>query len=143
MNINQFSIIHHIADQHLNDLHALYQKEWWCCHRTIEDVHKIITNTSILFAVVYEKTGQLIGFSRVLTDYFRFAYIYDVIIHEDFRGQDLGKFLIQTVVDHPQIKDLHSIELVCRKDKISFYEQFDFSQDYALSVAMRRLKINS
>lgn len=143
MHHTHFTMIRTITSEHWNDLLALYKNEWWCCERTLEDVQVILANSSMTFGLIDNQTQRLIGFSRVLTDYFRFAYIYDVIIHPDFRGQDLGKYLIQTIVDIPEIKQLHSVELVCRKDKVSFYEQFGFSHDYGLSVAMRRLKTNA
>ena len=48
--------------------------------------------------------GQQIGFARVLTDYERFAYLMDVFVLEEFRGQGLGKWLLECVLGHPELK---------------------------------------
>lgn len=45
-----------------------------------------------------------IGVARVLSDHAIFAYLMDVFIHEDYRGRGLGKWLIETIHSHPDIK---------------------------------------
>jgi GNAT superfamily N-acetyltransferase len=42
--------------------------------------------------------NQQIGFARVVTDYATLAYLSDVFIVESFRGQGLGKWLVETVI---------------------------------------------
>jgi GNAT superfamily N-acetyltransferase len=45
------------------------------------------------------KEGKQVGFSRVITDYATYAYIGDVFILEDYRGQGLSKWLMQVITD--------------------------------------------
>ena len=45
-----------------------------------------------------------IGMARVVTDFSIVAYLCDVFIHEDYRGQGLGKWLIQSIFEHPDLK---------------------------------------
>ena len=120
-----------LDEMHKKDLLSLYHSAWWSCERTVDDVEIILSNSSFYIGLVCENNNQLIAFSRVLTDYFQFSYIYDVIVHANYRGQNLGKQLIEIiVVNHPTIKEVKNIELVCRKEMIPFYKQFGFTEDY-------------
>ncbi len=49
---------------------------------------------------------QQVGFARVVTDYATFAWLCDVFILESHRGQGLGKWLIESVVAHPELQGL-------------------------------------
>jgi GNAT superfamily N-acetyltransferase len=49
---------------------------------------------------VYETaTGDMIGFARAISDGVGFAYLADVYIVTDARGQGLGSELIRTMID--------------------------------------------
>jgi predicted GNAT family N-acyltransferase len=130
-------VIQVLTEKQKDDLMSLYREAWWACDRTAKDVDKALANSSFYIGIVNIENDQLIGFARVLTDYFQFSYIYDVIVHKVYRGHGLGKQLIETILNHPSLKDIKHIELVCGKDKISFYNQFGFTEDYGQSVAMR------
>src|SRR3970282_81382 len=53
---------------------------------------------SLVFGL-YQGERQ-VGLARVVTDYSIIAYLCDVFIHEDHRGHDLGKWLVETVISH-------------------------------------------
>jgi predicted GNAT family N-acyltransferase len=129
-------VIQFFDEQHKKELLLLYHNAWWSKERTAKDVDTILSNSSFYIGIVTETTNQLIAFSRVLTDYFQFSYIYDVIVHEPYRGYGLGKKLIEAIINHPNLKDIKNIELVCRKEMIPFYSQFGFTEDYQKSIPM-------
>lgn len=134
-------IISSFDDQHRKDLLLLYHNAWWSKDRTSSDVDVILTNSSFYIGIVVQNTNQLIAFSRVLTDYFQFSYVYDVIVDENYRGHGFGKILIETIINHPKLKDIKNIELVCRKEMMPFYKQFRFTDDYKQSISMRLQKV--
>ncbi len=103
---------------------------------------KLVANSSMLFGIIDEQ-DSLIAFCRVLTDRCIFAYIYDVIVKSDFRNQGLGNMLFEAVLTHPELSKLNSIELVCRKEMMEYYQKYGFSTDYGKSVAMRLKSDNS
>ena len=70
-----------------------------------------------------------IGFSRVVSDYAVFAYICDVFIHEDYRGQDLGKWMMESILSHPDLQGLRRWCLVTR-DAHGLYSQYGFKPLY-------------
>jgi GNAT superfamily N-acetyltransferase len=74
---------------------------------------------------VYEGDKQ-IGLARVVTDYSIFAYLCDVFIHEDYRAHGLGKWLIQTILEHPDLNDVRRWLLVTN-DAHGLYKQYGFT----------------
>ncbi len=73
---------------------------------------------------VYHGEPQ-VGFGRVVTDYATFAYVCDVFILEPWRGHGLGKWLVQTMLAHPDLQGLRWWYLRTR-DAHGLYEQFGF-----------------
>ena len=81
----------------------------------------------------------MIGMARVVTDFSVIAYLCDVFIHEDFRGQGLGKWLIQSVFEHPDLKHIRRWLLVT-DDAHGLYQQFGFEQLTEVEKWMQRLR---
>jgi GNAT superfamily N-acetyltransferase len=59
---------------------------------------------------LYRGRTQL-GFARVVTDFARFAYLGDVFIVPEARGQGLGKQLVAAILDHPELRDVERFML--------------------------------
>jgi GNAT superfamily N-acetyltransferase len=70
--------------------------------------------------------GTQVGFARVLTDATRFAYVCDVIVREDCRGQGLGKLLMRAIMGHPELRLVRRWMLATR-DAHTLYAQFGFA----------------
>lgn len=144
MDNNNYKITNKLSEHHIDQLHELYKKEWWSEKRTREQVDLVLKHTSIIIGIIEKETDTLVAFSRILTDYCKYAYVYDVIVNSNFRKQGLGKVLLQAVLDNETVKDLKYVELTCRKNMIPFYEKFGFDLNYANeSVPMRRLNENA
>ncbi len=67
-----------------------------------------------------------IGLARVVTDYATFAYLCDVFILPDARGQGLGKWLMAVVADHPALQGLRRWVLTTR-DAHGLYRHSGFT----------------
>jgi GNAT superfamily N-acetyltransferase len=98
-------------------------RAYWANTRPRDRTERAIQN-SLVFGV-YEGERQ-IGLARVVTDYSIFAYLCDVFIHEDYRAYGLGKWLIQTILDHPDLRDMRRWVLVTN-DAHGLYKQFGFT----------------
>ncbi len=131
------TIIYELHRKYRDDLLALYHGVEWALHRTDKNVDIILEHSSFCVGIVESESDKLIAFSRVLTDYFKFSYVYDVIVDPQYRGHGLGKQLIERIIHHPSMQNIQNIELVCRKDMMPFYAQFGFTNDYGGSVSMR------
>ncbi len=98
-------------------------RAYWAIGRPRERTERAIEN-SLVFGV-YNGYKQ-IGLARVVSDYSIFAYLCDVFIHEDYRAHGLGKWLIQTIMEHPDLRDIRRWVLVTN-DAHGLYKQFGFT----------------
>ena len=105
-------------------IHAyLSERSYWAEGRSLDTVKKSIEN-SLCFGL-YNQQSQQLGFARVATDFAIFGYLMDVFVLEEYRGQGLGKKLIEFVVNHPDIKNLRRVGLAT-SDAHGLYRQFGF-----------------
>jgi GNAT superfamily N-acetyltransferase len=101
----------------------LSEESYWGRNRTKEQTEMAIKN-SLPFGV-YTGENQ-IGFARVVTDYATFAYLGDVYILEEFRGLGLSKWLMETIVNHPELQGFRRWVLAT-KDAHTLYEKYGFT----------------
>src|SRR5215210_7377560 len=99
------------------------KRAYWANTRPRERTERAIKN-SLVFGV-YESDKQ-IGVARVVSDYSIFAYLCDVFIHEDYRAHGLGKWLIENILRHPELKAVRRWVLVTN-DAHGLYKQFGFT----------------
>lgn len=104
----------------------LTQQTYWGQNRTMEAICCSIEN-SLNFGVYYDDpdTGEKrqVGYARVVTDYATFAWLCDVFIDPQHRGLGLSKWLVRTVVDHPQLAPLRRI-LLATRDAHELYRKY-------------------
>ena len=74
---------------------------------------------------LYRDSGQQVGFTRVVTDYARFAWLSDVFVIDDLRGLALGKWLVDCAVNHPDLAGMSRF-LLATADAHGLYRQFGF-----------------
>jgi GNAT superfamily N-acetyltransferase len=101
----------------------LHEESYWARERTLEQTKTAIEN-SICFGLFYG--DEQIGFARVVSDKATFAYVGDVFVIEDYRGKGLSKWLMQVIVEHPDLQGLRRWVLAT-KDAHGLYEQFGFA----------------
>jgi GNAT superfamily N-acetyltransferase len=99
----------------------LSQRSYWAQGRSLATVEKTIAHS--LCYGVYTADGQQVGFARVVTDYATFAWLADVFILETHRGHSLGKWLIETIVTHPDLQGLKSF-LLATRDAHELYRRY-------------------
>ena len=98
----------------------LNHSSYWAQGRSLSTVQRSIEN-SLCFGV-YEGPQQ-VGFARVVTDYATFAWLCDVFILEPYRGQNLGKWLIECVTAHPGLQSLRGF-LLATRDAHELYRRY-------------------
>ena len=92
-------------------------------NRKKETVKKTVENSLCYFAYDTDK-NKLIGFARAITDYTTNYYICDVIVDEEYRGEGIGKKLVETLINDEELIQLRG--LLITKDAKKFYEKFGF-----------------
>ncbi|MDQ0271358.1 GNAT family N-acetyltransferase [Cytobacillus purgationiresistens] len=106
----------------------LHGQAYWSNNIPKDIVMKSIENTDLVFGVYQGDlpgSHEQIGFARVITDSATFAYLCDVFILPAYRGLGLSKWLVETIVWHP---DLHGIRkfMLATKDAHTLYERYGF-----------------
>lgn len=102
----------------------LTDDSYWARERTIEQTKTAIQN-SICFGLY--RGNRLVGFARVVSDQATFAYIGDVFIIDRYRGRGLSKWLMETIVAHPDLQGLRRWILATR-DAHALYEKYGFHE---------------
>lgn len=85
----------------LDVIRQFLSNSYWAKGITLENVEISIQN-SLCFGVFYE--NKQIGFARVISDFVSFAYLKDVFIVKEFRGLGLSKWLLETILNLPEVK---------------------------------------
>lgn len=104
-------------------VHAFLTQSYWSPGVTMEIVKRAAEN-SMCFGI-YNDQGRQVGYARVISDKATFAYVADVFIDEHYRGQGLGKWLMRTIMAHPELQNLRRTILTTR-DAHKLYEQCGF-----------------
>jgi GNAT superfamily N-acetyltransferase len=100
----------------------LRDESYWAKGVPRDVVDRAIAN-SLCFGL-YGDSRQ-VGFARVVTDRAAIAYLADVFVLEEQRGRGLGKWLIETVMAHPDLQGLRRFFLGTA-DAHSLYARFGF-----------------
>lgn len=106
------------------DLQAVHQylsqESYWSPNIPFERVEKAAHNC-LTFAVLHHESQ--VGYARIISDYSTFAYLADVYILESHRGQGLSKWLMETIMEHPELQGLRRWVLATR-DAHGLYAQY-------------------
>ena len=102
---------------------AELNKTYWAEGRSRETVEESLKH-SVMFSML--DGDRIIGFARVVTDYSTFAWLCDVYVHPDYRGNGLGVWLMECVYSHPST-DVW-LNLLATKDAHGLYEKFGFNR---------------
>lgn len=115
------------TDKSLLDLALIHKflstESYWAQSRTLEQTVRAVEN-SLCFGLYHD--GVLIGFARAVSDFATFAYIGDVFVVEEFRGRGLSKWLMKSIIAHPDLQGLRRWILATR-DAHGLYEQIGFA----------------
>jgi len=121
----------------IDALHDMLSRTYWANGRSREEIEMSVAN-SLCFSLF--KGEEQVGFARVLTDGVAYAVILDMVIREDFRGQGLGKWLLQCLVEHPRVVPLRQVLWTSNAD--GFYQNLGFEEMSMLKFMARSWKIN-
>lgn len=130
-------VIYQFSQEHVAQLHKLYQREWWSKARSLEDTANCVAGSQICIGIL-DSQARLIGFVRVLTDYTFKALIFDVIVEASQRGRGIGSKLIELVKTHEKLREVMHFELYGLPDVYRFYKEHGFSTEVGGAVLMRR-----
>lgn len=102
-------------------LHGLLQDTYWAKGRPLAQVERAVRNSFCISAWHHGSGPEtMVGFARLVTDFAVCAYLADVIVDPQWRGQGIGTGLVRRLINHEAVstckislhtKDAHG---VCR-----------------------------
>lgn len=106
----------------LDTICGFLARSHWAAQRKRATIVKSIENS--LCYGVYSGARQ-VAFARVVTDYSTYAYLCDVFVDEEFRGQGISKWMMECIMSNPDLSELRRFTLAT-KDAHGLYEKFGF-----------------
>jgi len=97
---------------------------YWAKGRTRAVIERACAH-SLVFGV-YEASRQA-ALARLVTDYTTFAWVCDVFVHAEYRGRGIGKWLMESMLAHPDLQGLRRW-LLATRDAHGLYRQFGFGE---------------
>lgn len=110
-------------EMQITDIKALLEQSAWANTRDIQTIQKAIDH-SLCFGAFLEEGGKQIGFARVITDYTTMYYICDVIVDEAYRGNGVGKALLDAIHANKEVSSLKGV--LATYDAHDFYRKYGF-----------------
>jgi N-acetylglutamate synthase-like GNAT family acetyltransferase len=107
----------------IDAIHAYLSRSYWA-----KGIPRSIVERSIQGSLCFGlfSGAEQVGFARIISDRATFAYLCDVYVLEAHRGGGLGKWLIEEVMAHPDIKDVRRFMLATR-DAHGLYARHGFA----------------
>jgi GNAT superfamily N-acetyltransferase len=102
----------------------LSETSYWARNRSRATVKFSLEHT-LNFGL--NRNEQQIGFARLVTDHATFAWLADVFVIEEYRGQGLGHWLIESVVSYEPLLGLHRW-MLATWDAHDLYRKFGFTE---------------
>jgi GNAT superfamily N-acetyltransferase len=102
----------------------LSEESYWARGRTREVTDRSIEN-SVCFGVY--RGEEQVGFARAVTDRATFAWLADVFILPEHRGQGLGKRLVEAALGEPSLEGVYRWVLGTA-DAHELYRRYGFTE---------------
>jgi GNAT superfamily N-acetyltransferase len=121
------------TDSQLLDIPSIHrylsEQSYWAKGRSRELVERSIKH-SLCFGVYADnaEAPRQAGFARVVSDYATFAYLADVFILPEYQGRSLGKWLVATMLSHPELQPVRRWTLYTN-DAHDLYRRFGFDAE--------------
>lgn len=111
------------SETDMDTIHAMLRETYWSPGIPRETVARACANS--MCAIARDDKGKLIGFARLVTDKATFAWLCDVVVLSGKQGRGLGRALVRTFLDHPELQGLRRW-LLGTKDAHGVYEPLGF-----------------
>lgn len=122
--MSSFSVTSGLDGIDLDIVHRwLSTDAFWAIGRSRETV-ETAAQASLNFGA-FDSKGRLVGYARVVTDYATFAWLCDVYVSREARGNGLGQMLAQSVIDKLRPMALKRV-MLSTLDAHGLYEKVGF-----------------
>lgn len=111
------------ARMDIDAIHGYLSRAYWC-----EGMPRATLERAMRYSLCFGlfEAERQIGFVRVVTDYTTFAYVCNVFVLESHQRKGLGAWLMQSVMQHPDLQGLRRWHLTTR-DAHPLYRKVGFT----------------
>lgn len=127
-----------IAEGRIRELIKLDRATWWAAGETVEEVRTLVRHSDVVIGLVDDVSDRLVAFAGCSRIARTLRSFFGRTVAEERRGTGIGHTLMARVLARPELHDVRSVELICRPDVVTFYDQFGFSTNVGSSLLMRR-----
>lgn len=126
------------TDRQWLDVDAIYdmlRAEHWGGQVTRPVLERSIENSICVGVYDTADHDRQLAFARVVTDLATYAYLTDVVVSPRARRKGVGKWMIESILAHPDLQGLRRVTLLTR-DAHDLYKKFGFSTEMPTSTYM-------
>lgn len=116
-------VVFETASPRPEEVAALYTSAGW--HVLPPEVYRKALAGTFL-SVSARREGRLVGYGRVVSDGAIYAWIHDLIVVPELRGQGLGRKILRELLDRTVAAGVPYLGLFAAKGRAGFYEAFGF-----------------
>lgn len=106
----------------MDAIHGFLSRSYWAEGIPSRVVERAIANSICCGAFA---DGRQVGFARAVTDQATFAYLADIYVLEEHRGQGLAQRMVKTLLGRAELQGLRRMLLITR-DAHGLYAKFGF-----------------
>ena len=107
----------------LDVVQGFLSTSYWAQGISRELMAKAVANS--LNVGVYDAEGAQVAYARAATDRATFAWIADVFVLPSHQGHGLGRFVVSTLLDHPELQGLRRV-MLATADAHELYRSYGF-----------------
>ncbi len=120
----EFTLKDGYENMDFSEVTSMLSKSFWCPGIKREEVEEGARNSALVVGA-FDFNETQTGYSRVISDKTRFAYILDVYVDENYRKRGIGQGMINYILKHPELKDVYQWLLIT-KDAHEVYKKSGF-----------------
>jgi GNAT superfamily N-acetyltransferase len=110
---SSYSLREGIAAMDFAGVQTWLAASYWAQGINQEQIEREARNSALVLGV-FAADGLQVGYTRVISDKSRFAYLCDVIVNEAHRGRGLGRAMVKYALDHPEFAAVRTWALLTR-----------------------------
>jgi GNAT superfamily N-acetyltransferase len=112
----------------VDDIVELYKAGgWWKDTYDTAGIPALIAGSLAFTVAIDEKTGKTVGMGRAISDGVSDAYIQDLVVIASYRGKNIGKKIVQQLIEYCLSKGIVWIGLIAEPGSSRFYTSLGFT----------------
>ena len=117
INKNDEELYNQTIDLRFEEFHKNY-------NRTREHIFDEVEEDAIKIAAVIN--NKVVGHARAFVNHNNIAEVTQVVIHREYRGQNIGSKMMITLLNRLREENIHSAQLDARMYAVNFYRKLGF-----------------